>query len=58
MSKRTAKTAIFPALPEAPYNSLLSELNLDGVFLSICLTISEYLSSDPNLLVLTISDSL
>ena len=58
MSNLTANTAIFPALPEAPYNNLLSALNLAGILEFISLTIVEYLSSEANLSELIISDSL
>jgi hypothetical protein len=50
VSRRNANTATFPALPDAPYNNLLSELYLAGLFSSIPLTISPYLLSEPNLL--------
>ena len=56
MSNLTANTAIFPALPEAPYNNLLSALNLAGILEFISLTIVEYLSSEANLSELIISD--
>ena len=58
MSSLTAKTASFPALPEAPYNNLGSELNLAGVFLLISLTILEYLLSEASFSVCFISDKL
>ena len=41
-------TAILPALREAPYKSLLSELYLDGVDEFILRIISVYLLSDAN----------
>ena len=57
MSSLTAKTASFPALPEAAYNNLGSELNLAG-FLLISLTILEYLLSEASFSVCFISDKL